>query len=80
MGIAPDLASGGSPSLETQLYPQKVSRIPLRLPRQPGVPGTPWDSGAVLVEGRIFKVDQANYVFRALPTWAFIVLGIVWGV
>ena len=80
MGIAPDLARGSSPSQKSQLYPKKVSRIPLKLPRQPGVPGTPWDSGAVLVEGRIFKVDQACYVFKALSTWAFVVLGIVRGV
>lgn len=80
LGIVPDLARGSSPWLGSQLYLQKVSQIHWKLPWQPGVPGTPWDSRAVLVEGRIFKVDQANYVFRALPVWAFVVLGIVRGV
>lgn len=79
MGIAPNLARGSSPSLGSQLYPQKVPRIHWKLPKQPGVPGTPWGSRAVLVEGRIFKVDQANHVFRALPAWAFIVFDIVRG-
>lgn len=55
--------------LGNQLYPKRYIQNSLEA-SQPDPMGFQSSSST----GRIFKVDQANHVFWALPTWAFIVL------